>query len=115
MILMAKVAKKYITVNANDMLFELGYIQGPIINPCWISIEVIKRLLSNGRVVYEHDIDNPKNKVRLTKDNYAEQSKFPTNAEVTDPSSDANTFRVTLQGINGGEDMPAGTMYVEIL
>lgn len=57
-------------VNTTGPIPELGYISGPITNPCKLELSVLQRMVKNGREIYEIDPSNSDNKVLLTLDNY---------------------------------------------
>lgn len=61
--------KKLVTVMSAGSIRELGGIGGPIMNPCRISIDKVKRMVLAGRKVYEHNPANTDEKVLLTEDN----------------------------------------------
>lgn len=116
--IMADMMKKYVSINDNRLLPELGNISGPILNPIWLDIDVIWRLLVNRRHVYEHCITDPDKYVILNKSNYDDYTIYPGNTEIIDPSVDENTFAVSVVDQPEGqlpETMAAGKLYVEIL
>lgn len=67
---MAGLKRKYVTVRYSGKIPELGGIQGPILNPVWLSLTVIRELIINKRNVYEHDEKNPKLSCLLNLKNY---------------------------------------------
>lgn len=58
--------KKLITVESVGTLSELGGISGPVINPFYIDMSTLNRLLSNRRKVYEVNPKNKNERVRLS-------------------------------------------------
>jgi hypothetical protein len=109
---------KYVSINDNCVLPELGNISGPIINPVWISIDTIWKLLVNRRHVYEHCITDPTKYVVLNRSNYDDYTIYPGNTEIIDPIIDENTFAVTMVDEtthDSTNSMSAGKLYVEIL
>ena len=107
-----QVRQKYVSVQSSVILPELGNIQGPIINPVWMPITVIKTLIYNGRLVYEHCITEPVKRVRLTKANYLDFNIYP---EIEDPSVKPNTYLVKMTDAVSESEMAPGNLYVEIL
>ena len=57
-------------INTPGPIAELGFISGPITNPCKLEMDVLRRLVKNGREVYEVNPENPAQKVLLTIENY---------------------------------------------
>lgn len=58
--------KKLVVVLDAGALPELGYICGPILHPSKIRIDLIQKLVSNRRTVYECNPTNPEERVKLT-------------------------------------------------
>jgi hypothetical protein len=108
---------KYVTVRDSSILYELGGIQGPILNPTWMDIDTVKTLVYNRRTVCEHAITDPLKYVILTKSNYDDFNIYPGNSEIIDPSVNENTFVVSVADATAENmaTMAAGTMYIEIL
>lgn len=111
------VLQKYVSIEDKGPLYELGGLQGPVINPQWLSMTFVKKLVLNDRKVYEHSVTDPSKKVKLTKKNYKDMTIYPGNAAIVDPSIEPNTYFITAF-----EEMPsdetatvASTLYVEIL
>lgn len=110
------IKKKYVSVHYDDWIEELNNIQGPIFNPVWIDIDIIRKMIYNGKEVREHCITDPVKYVRLTKANYDDYTIYPGNAEIIDPSVKPNTYLLTLQDKPiREEDMVAGYIYVELV
>ena len=107
--------KKYVSVPVNAILFEIGNIQGPILSPVWIDIDVIYKLLINGRIVWEHCITDPMKRVRLTKKNYNDFNIYPGNSEIVDPTLDPNTYLVGVKDDINEKDYVTSNLYVQIL
>lgn len=111
-----EIKRKYVSVHYNGSLPEFGNIQGPILNPVWIDIDIIWKLLVNGRIVYEHCITDPDKRLKLNKENYDDFNMYPENSEIEDPSIDPNTYLLTIKDApTKDRDMATGNLYVEIL
>ena len=104
--------RKLISVPVNSKLSELGGIQGPVLNPTWVLVDVIKKLLMNGRIVYEHSVLNKNRKVRLTLDNYLNFNLFPENTP-DDPDTGDDTYLLRFTDIVPEQLMTAGYLYVK--
>jgi hypothetical protein len=58
--------RKLVTVQANGPIRELQGIAGPIKKPTRIPLNAIVKMVTNGKLVFEHDPEDPSKKVRLT-------------------------------------------------
>ena len=92
---MAMVYTKLVTVPSTGSFIELGGIQGPILSIVVMDVKTIYTLLVNGRIVYEHNPENRKQKKRLTLKNYRRKNNFAPDAD--EPRGDL---------VMGVEDMP---------
>ena len=92
---MAMVYTKLVTVPSTGSFIELGGIQGPILSIVVMDVNTIYKLLINGRIVYEHNPENRKQKKRLTLKNYRRKNNFAPDAD--EPHGDL---------VMGVEDMP---------
>lgn len=92
---MAMVYTKLVTVTSTGSFIELGGIQGPIPSIVVMDVNTIYKLLINGRIVYEHNPENRKQKKRLTLQNYRRKNNFAPDAD--EPRGDL---------VMGVEDMP---------
>lgn len=92
---MAMVYTKLVTVPSTGSFIELGGIQGPILSIVIMDVKTIYKLLVNGRIVYEHNPENRKQKKRLTLKNYRRKNNFAPDAD--EPRGDL---------VMGVEDMP---------
>lgn len=92
---MAMVYTKLVTVPSTGSFIELGGIQGPILSIVVMDVKTIYKLLVNGRIVYEHNPENRKQKKRLTLKNYRRKNNFAPDAD--EPRGDL---------VMGVEDMP---------
>ncbi len=92
---MAMVYTKLVTVTSTGSFNELGGIQGPIPSIVVMDVDTIYKLLINGRIVYEHNPENRKQKKRLTLKNYRRKNNFAPDAD--EPRGDL---------VMGVEDMP---------
>ena len=61
--------KKYVTVESTGSIPELGGISGPILNPCYLPLTVVMRLITARKKVYEVNPNNTAEKVLLTTSN----------------------------------------------
>ena len=113
---MARKLRKYVSIQSSGILHEFGGVSGPMLHPTWLRVDVIRRLLINGRIVYEHCITDPIKRVRLTLRNYDDFNIYPENSEMEDPSIDSNTYLISVKDSPVNEStMVTGNMYVEIL
>ena len=113
---MARKRRKYVTIQSSGVLHEFGGISGPMLHPSWIPIDIIRKLIINGRIVYEHCITDPIKRLRLTLQNYDDFNMYPENSEIEDPSIAPDTYMVSVKDSPLDErTMVTGTMYVEIL
>ena len=92
---MAMVYTTLVTVPSTGSFIELGGIQGPILSIVVMDVKTIYKLLVNGRIVYEHNPENRKQKKRLTLKNYRRKNNFAPDAD--EPRGDL---------VMGVEDMP---------
>lgn len=92
---MAMIRTKLVTVSSTGSFTEIGGIQGPILSIVVMDYGTIYKLLINGRVVWEHNPENRKQKKRLTLKNYRKKNNFDPDAD--EPSGDL---------VMGVEDMP---------
>ena len=92
---MAMIRTKLVTVSSTGSFTEIGGIQGPILSIVVMDYNTIYKLLINGRIVWEHNPKNRKQKKRLTLKNYRKKNNF-------DPSADEPTGDLVM----GVEDMP---------
>ena len=82
---------KFVTIESYGPLRVLGGIMGPITSPCYLDISVIISLINSGKIVYEVNPKNTKEKVRLTIDNVLKYNfdfkviKENTNSKTTTP------------------------------
>ena len=61
--------KKFVTIETPGKISELGGIIGPIKTPSYMDLDVIISLINSGKVVYEVNPTNVKDRVRLTRSN----------------------------------------------
>jgi hypothetical protein len=86
---------KYVTIESYGPIQQLFGLLGPILTPCYIEIGTIISLVNSGKVVYEVNPNNPKEKIRLNFnnllknnfDNIIEETKVvaPSKKRVTQP------------------------------
>lgn len=60
---------KYVTIESPGKISVLGGLLGPITTPSYIDINIIISLINSGKVVYEVNPSNVKEKIRLTRKN----------------------------------------------
>ncbi len=56
---------KYVTIESPGPINALGGILGPIYTPCELDIKIVIKIVNSGKVVYEVNPKNTKEKVRL--------------------------------------------------
>lgn len=61
--------KKFVTIESSGKILALGGIMGPIKTPSYLDMDIIINLINSGKVVYEVNPANVKEKVRLTRVN----------------------------------------------
>lgn len=71
--------KKLVVVNHSGPILELGSITGPIISPSRVSTDIVARMVSNNKIVYEVNPNNRSERIKLTianvrKDNFGPQA-----------------------------------------
>ena len=69
---------KLVTIESYGNLHVLGGIKGPVMSPCNIDLPIIISLLNDGKIVYEVNPNNSKEKVRLTSENVLKYNNFET-------------------------------------
>jgi hypothetical protein len=110
--------RKFVSVRYNGTLRELGNIQGPILNPVWMDLSDIYKLIKNKRDVYEHAITDPTKCVLLTISDYNDFNIYPGNIGLVDLAVAKNTFILSdIDDDNTGtaSALTTGNLYVEIL
>lgn len=78
--------RKFILCSNMDYGFNayLG-MDGPIYPPRVLPAGRVYQMVTNGMVVFEHNPENPKEKIRLTKENFNDESKFTIKKEQKPP------------------------------
>lgn len=78
--------RKFILCSNMDYGFNayLG-MDGPIYPPRVLPAGRVYQMVTNGMVVFEHNPENPKEKIRLTKENFNDESKFTVKKEQKPP------------------------------
>lgn len=94
---MAMIRTKLVTVSSTGSFTEIGGIQGPILTIVVMDYNTIYKLLINGRIVWEHNPENRKQKKRLTLKNYRKKNNF-------DPSADDEPTGDLVMGVEGMPD-----------
>lgn len=69
--------KKLVVIDGNGSIPELGGISAPIINPTWIGISTLIRIVNRYKKIYEVNPNNKSERIQLTirnvrKDNFPE-------------------------------------------
>ena len=69
--------KKLVVIDGNGSIPELGGISAPIINPTWIGIPTLIRIVNRYKKIYEVNPNNKSERIQLTirnvrKDNFPE-------------------------------------------
>ena len=75
---------KLVTIESAGKISILGGIQGPITNPCRLSTDSIIELINSGKIVYEVNPKNSKEKIRLTRLNVYKTNFASTIKETVD-------------------------------
>ena len=70
---------KLVTIESSGKIGVLGGLIGPITTPCRLRIDVLISLINTGKVVYEVNPANVKEKIRLTRLNVRKEN-FSNNA-----------------------------------
>ena len=78
---------KLVTIESYGKLHALGGIMGPIITPCRIDISTIIMLMNSGKIVYEVNPSNVKEKVRLTRLNVNKDNFVKNTTQLVNTSS----------------------------
>lgn len=60
---------KLVTVESSGIIPILGGLMGPISSPCRIEVDILISLINSGKIVYEVNPKNIKEKIRLTRMN----------------------------------------------
>lgn len=77
--------RKLCKVMTNGPIAELGFINGPIVNPCRLELRKIVNMVHRGLVVYEVNPKNYSEEVRLTIENIT-TNNFPEEKKVIMPA-----------------------------
>ena len=64
---------KYVTIESPGKLNVLGGILGPVKIPCYLDLDIVIALIGAGKIVYEVNPSNTKEKTRLTRHNVLNQ------------------------------------------
>lgn len=78
--------KKLIVVESPGAITELGGISGPVLNPCYVPITLINRMINKHRAVYEVNPNDYTERVRLSLKNLRTKN-FKGSSNNTAPSS----------------------------
>ena len=89
---------KFVTIETNGHISELGGIAGPILHPCLVDLDLVIQMVNNRKKVYEVNPNNPDEKVLLSLRNVRNEN-FPVytaDKKTTNPApsiSSANTSK----------------------
>ena len=67
---------KFVTIETNGHISELGGIAGPILHPCLVDLDLVIQMVNNRKKVYEVNPNNPNEKVLLSLRNVRNEN-FP--------------------------------------
>ena len=67
---------KFVTIETNGHISELGGIAGPILHPCLVDLDLVIQMANNRKKVYEVNPNNPDEKVLLSLRNVRNEN-FP--------------------------------------
>ena len=98
--------KKLIVVESPGAITELGGISGPVLNPCYVSIPLINRMINKHRAVYEVNPNNYSERIRLSLKNLRTKN-FSSTAKETAPSS--TTLAVVKNAMENNNPSPENT------
>lgn len=73
--------RKTCIIKTNGPIVEMGNINGPVLMPCRITLDVLSKMVANGKVVYEINPKNPDEQVKLTVHNVMNDN-FMTKEEI---------------------------------
>ena len=73
--------RKLCIVKTNGPIVEMGNINGPVLTPCRINLDVLARMVGNGKVIYEINPKNQDEQVKLTVHNVLSDN-FATKEEI---------------------------------
>ena len=62
---MDKITKKLVVIEHHGSISEMGGISGPILNPCYVDIKILNKMLNRHRLVKEVNPANPKERIVL--------------------------------------------------
>ena len=66
--------KKLVVIRSGGPLGELGGISGPILNPAYIEVEKIGKMIQNNRLIFECNPLNPNERIRLNTSNWSKSN-----------------------------------------
>ena len=97
---------KYVTIESPGKLPILGGITGPIKTPCYLDIDIIVKLINMGKLVYEVNPSNIKDKTKLNRSNVLTTIyNYPVRKST--PSKQANTIKVSDVGLSKAVTTPS--------
>jgi len=98
--------KKLIVVESSGSIAELGGIGGPILNPCYVPIPIINKMLNKHRVVYEVNPNNYSERVRLSLKNLRSENFKSTQNEVAPSSTTIAVVKNAMETNNTSDSIP---------
>ena len=97
---------KYVTIESPGKLPLLGGIMGPIKTPCYLDIDIIVKLINMGKLVYEVNPTNVKDKTRLNRSNVL-KTIYTYPVRKATPSKQSNTIKVSDVGLSKAVTAPS--------
>ena len=97
---------KYVTIESPGKLPVLGGILGPIKTPCYLDIDIVVRLINMGKLVYEVNPANIREKVRLNRSNVLNTIFVYPTRKATSAKKD-NTIKVSDVGLHKAVTEPS--------
>ena len=90
------VKTKFVTIESYGQIDALGGIRGPITSPSHIDTNIVISLINSGKVVYEVNPSNYKEKVRLNrlnvlKNNFSNSTKQDSTKSISNVSKQTGT------------------------
>ena len=97
---------KYVTIESPGKLNILGGILGPIKTPCYLDIDIVVKLINMGKIVYEVNPTNIKDRVRLNRSNVL-KTIFTYPVRKSTSAKKTNTIKVSDVGLSKAVTTPS--------
>jgi len=97
---------KYVTIESPGKLPVLGGILGPVKTPCYLDIDIVVKLINMGKIVYEVNPANVKDRVRLNRSNVLKTNYVYPVRRATSAKKE-NTIKVTDVGLSKAVTPPS--------